>query len=60
MKYTRLGNSERNVSRICIGCIGFGDPQRGMCSWTLDEESSQAIKAPYVPHKLVGVIAQNG
>lgn len=60
MKYTRLGNSELNVSRVCMGCMGFGDPQKGMHSWTLDEESSQAVEAPYVSHKLVGVMAQNG
>ena len=24
MKYTKLGNSELNVSRICMGCMGFG------------------------------------
>ena len=29
MKYTRLGNSDLNVSRICMGCMGFGDPGRG-------------------------------
>lgn len=49
MKYTRLGNSERNVSRICMGCMGFGDPQKGMCSWTLDEESSQPSKRRMSP-----------
>ena len=26
MKYTKLGNSELTVSRICMGCMGFGDP----------------------------------
>ena len=29
MKYTKLGNSELNVSRICMGCMGFGDATRG-------------------------------
>lgn len=29
MKYTKLGSSDLNVSRICMGCMGFGDPQRG-------------------------------
>lgn len=43
MKYTKLGNSELNVSRICMGCMGFGDASKGMHSWTLDEQSSKEI-----------------
>lgn len=43
MKYTKLGNSDLNVSRICMGCMGFGDPQKGMHSWTLDEQNSKVI-----------------
>lgn len=43
MKYTKLGNSELNVSRICMGCMGFGDAQKGMHSWTLDEAASREI-----------------
>ena len=29
MEYVRLGNSELNVSRICLGCMGFGDASIG-------------------------------
>lgn len=29
MQYTKLGNSELNVSRICMGCMGFGDANCG-------------------------------
>lgn len=43
MEYTRLGNSDLNVSRICMGCMGFGDPGRGQHSWTLDEAHSREI-----------------
>ena len=43
MKYTKLGNSDLNVSRICMGCMGFGDSGRGQHSWTLDEENSREI-----------------
>ena len=43
MKYTKLGNSELNVSRICMGCMGFGDPSRGQLSWTIDEEHTREI-----------------
>lgn len=43
MKYTKLGNSELMVSRICMGCMGFGDAKNGQHSWTLDEEHSREI-----------------
>lgn len=43
MKYTKLGNSDLNVSRICMGCMGFGDAANGQHSWTLDEEHSREI-----------------
>ena len=43
MKYTKLGNSDLQVSRICMGCMGFGDAKRGQHSWTLDEEHSREI-----------------
>ena len=43
MKYTKLGNSELNVSRICMGCMGFGDAGNGQHSWTVDEEHSRKI-----------------
>lgn len=43
MKYTTLGNSDLTVSRICMGCMGFGDAGRGQHSWTLDEEHSRQI-----------------
>lgn len=43
MKYTRLGNSDLSVSRVCLGCMGFGDAGNGQHSWTLDEEHSREI-----------------
>ncbi len=43
MQYTKLGNSALNVSRICMGCMGFGDAANGQHSWTLDEEHSREI-----------------
>ncbi len=43
MKYTKLGNSDLIVSRICMGCMGFGDAKNGQHSWTLDEEHSREI-----------------
>jgi len=43
MKYTKLGNSDLTVSRICMGCMGFGDPARGQHSWTIDEAHTREI-----------------
>ena len=43
MKYIKLGESELIVSRICMGCMGFGDAKNGQHSWTLDEEHSREI-----------------
>ncbi len=43
MQYTKLGNSELSVSRICLGCMGFGDAGNGQHSWTIDEEHSREI-----------------
>lgn len=43
MQYTKLGNSDLNVSRICMGCMGFGNAATGQHSWTLDEAASREI-----------------
>jgi 1-deoxyxylulose-5-phosphate synthase len=41
MDYVRLGSSGLEVSRICLGCMSYGEPGRGNHEWTLDEESSR-------------------
>lgn len=43
MQYTTLGNSDLTVSRICMGCMGFGDASTGQHSWTLGEAESRDI-----------------
>ncbi len=43
MEYVKLGNSELQVSNICMGCMGFGDAKSGQHTWTLDEEHSREI-----------------
>ncbi|MFL2100112.1 aldo/keto reductase [Desemzia sp. FAM 23991] len=43
MKYTKLGNSDLMVSRICLGCMGFGDSKAGQHSWVIDEEQTREI-----------------
>ena len=41
MEYTRLGRTGMEVSRICLGCMTYGDPTRGTHSWTLPEEQAR-------------------
>ena len=43
MDYTKLGNTGMDVSRICLGCMGFGDAERWVHKWVLDEENSRPI-----------------
>ena len=43
MQYTELGNSDLRISRICMGCMGFGEAGNGQHSWTVDEAHSRAI-----------------
>ena len=43
MKYAKLGKSDLTVSRICMGCMGFGDSLNGQHGWTLDESASREI-----------------
>lgn len=43
MEYTRLGSTGLVVSRLCLGCMSFGDPGRGADSWTLPEDASRRL-----------------
>ncbi len=43
MEYTKLGNTGMDVSRICLGTMGFGDPNRWIHKWVLDEENSRPV-----------------
>ena len=43
MDYTKLGSTGLDVSRLCLGCMTFGVPDRGNHAWTLDEETSRPI-----------------
>jgi len=43
MDYTSLGRTGLKVSRLCLGCMTFGVPERGSHRWTLDEERSRPI-----------------
>jgi aryl-alcohol dehydrogenase (NADP+) len=41
VKYLKLGSTGLEVSAICLGCMSFGEPDRGGHPWSLDEESSK-------------------
>jgi aryl-alcohol dehydrogenase-like predicted oxidoreductase len=43
MEYTTLGATGLEVSRICLGCMTFGAPDRGNHTWTLPEDQSRAL-----------------
>ena len=43
MRYTKLGRTGLDVSRIALGCMTYGDPNRGSHSWTLGEEESRPL-----------------
>lgn len=43
MEYIKLGKSDLNVSRICLGCMSFGDKTKGQHSWVLDQNETNKI-----------------
>lgn len=45
MKYAKLGNTDIEVSKICIGGMSFGEASKNFHEWTLNqEESTKMIK----------------
>ncbi|MFY0762247.1 aldo/keto reductase [Metabacillus dongyingensis] len=43
MEYVKLGNTGLDVSRLCLGCMGFGVAERWIHQWVLDDEKSRPI-----------------
>ncbi|TDV24747.1 aryl-alcohol dehydrogenase-like predicted oxidoreductase [Paraburkholderia caballeronis] len=43
MEYVRLGSTGLEVSRLCIGCMTYGVPDRGTHPWTLDEDAARPL-----------------
>jgi 1-deoxyxylulose-5-phosphate synthase len=50
MKYVKLGATGLTVSRICLGCMSYGEPSRGGQPWTLDEATSIPFIARALEH----------
>lgn len=57
MEYTKLGNTDIEISKVCVGCMSFGKAGT-MHDWTLDEEVAY-LEEPYIPHRIVGAIDHN-
>lgn len=43
MEYVKFGKTGLEVSRLCLGCMTYGAPDRGSHSWTLDGEKSRPL-----------------
>lgn len=43
MKYVKFGNTGMDVSQLCLGAMGFGDPNSGFHEWVLEEEESKVV-----------------
>ncbi|WP_411905718.1 aldo/keto reductase [Rhizobium mayense] len=43
MEYVKLGRTGLEVSRICLGCMTYGDPNKGTHAWSLKEEDSRPL-----------------
>lgn len=43
MNYVKFGNTGMEVSRLCLGAMGFGDPKSGFHEWVLEETESRKV-----------------
>jgi len=43
MDYVKLGSTGLDVSRLCLGCMSFGEPSRGNHPWSLGEDASRDV-----------------
>jgi len=43
MQYRKLGRTGLSVSRLCLGCMTYGIPERGKHPWTLAEDQSRPL-----------------
>ena len=50
MEYTRLGSSGLVVSKVVLGCMGFGDPHRGTHTWSIGLDASRPLIRQALEH----------
>ena len=43
MKYSKLGNSDIEVSKLCVGCMSFGKPFADFHEWTLSQDETDEV-----------------
>lgn len=43
MDYVKFGNTGLDVSPLCLGTMGFGDPNSGFHEWVLEEDDSREV-----------------
>lgn len=43
LDYMKLGNTGLDVSRLCLGCMGFGEAERWVHPWVIGEEQTRPI-----------------
>jgi aryl-alcohol dehydrogenase-like predicted oxidoreductase len=43
MQYIKLGHSGLEVSRVCVGCMGFGEPSAGHPTWAIGEDAARGV-----------------
>ena len=52
MEYVKLGRTGLEVSRVCLGCMSYGMPDRGNHAWSIGEEEAR----PFIKRALEGGI----
>ena len=50
MDYVKLGRTGLEVSRLCLGCMSYGEPDRGSHPWTLPESESRPFIRQALDH----------
>ena len=62
MEYTKLGHTDIDISKVCVGCMSFGKAGT-MHDWTLavqlTAEGIALLEEPYLPHRIEGAIDHN-
>lgn len=53
MQYIKLGGSDIQVSRLCVGCMSFGKASSDFHEWTLNPQETEGL---YLPHKVTGAL----